>query len=187
MPYDGTWSRFPGQHRRGRAGHWRHAGSLTRAVPAALVLPRTGSSVDVDILVRQDLTNTHASELFSNQWPNSPGDYECTNGRAEHVEALHFAIGQPTATSARALGSKDAPEIHTCGRRMSCVPVLTKCAKFLCMQVDWRADEVLIVCFKLVGEALGIPDARWAIILAFDAGAAACSCCREADSPPCHH
>ena len=124
--FDGTWTRFPGQHRRGRAGHWRHAGSLTRAVPAALVLPRTGSSVDVDILVRQDLTNTHASELFSNQWPNSPGDYECTNGRAEHVEALHFAIGQPTVTSARALGSKDAPEIHTCGRRMSCVPVLTQ-------------------------------------------------------------
>ena len=126
LPYDGTWSRFPGQHRRGRAGHWRHAGSLTRAVPAALVLPRTGSSVDVDILVRQDLTNTHASELFSNQCPNLPGDYECTNGRAEHVVALHFAIGQPTVTSARALGSKDAPEIHTCGRRMSCVPVLTQ-------------------------------------------------------------
>ena len=124
--FDGTWTRFPGHLRRGRAGHWRHAGSLTRAVPAALVLPRTGSSVDVDILVRQDLTNTHASELFSNQCPNLPGGYECTNGRAEHVEALHFAIGQPTATSARALGSKDAPEIHTCGRRMSCVPVLTQ-------------------------------------------------------------
>ena len=90
------------------------------------MLPRTGSSVDVDILVRQDLANTHASELFSNQCPNLPGDYECTNGRAEHVVALHFAIGQPIVTSARALGSKDAPEIHTCGRRMSCVPVLTQ-------------------------------------------------------------
>ena len=111
--FDGTWSRFPGQHRRGRAGHWRHAGSLTRAVPAALVLPRTGSSVDVDILVRQDLTNTHASELFSNQCPNLPGGYECTNGRAEHVEALHFAIGQPTVTSARALGAKCTRDPHT--------------------------------------------------------------------------
>ena len=111
--FDGTWTRFPGHLRRGRARHWRHAGSLTRAVPAALVLPRTGSSVDVDILVRQDLTNTHASELFSNQCPNLPGGYECTNGRAEHVEALHFAIGQPTVTSARALGAKCTRDPHT--------------------------------------------------------------------------
>ena len=121
------------------------------------MLPRTGSSVDVDILVRQDLTNTHASELFSNQCPNSPGDYECTNGRAEHVEALHFAIGQPAVTSARALGAKDAPEIHTCGRRMSCVPLLTKCAKILCMQVDWRADDVLMCASSMWEKLLGFP------------------------------
>ena len=62
--FDGTWTRFPGHLRRGREGHWRHAGSLTTAVPAALVLPRSGSSVDVDILVRQDITNAHASKLF---------------------------------------------------------------------------------------------------------------------------
>jgi hypothetical protein len=41
--------------------------------------------------------------------PNFPLGYECITGRAEHVEALYFAIGQPTVTSARARGAKDAP------------------------------------------------------------------------------
>ena len=115
--FDGTWTRFPGHLRRGREGPWRHAGSLTTAVPAALVLPRSGSSVDVDILVRQDITNAHAKKLFLQECPNFPLGYECITGRAEHVEALYFAIGQPTVAPLRARGATEAPKIHThCGR-----------------------------------------------------------------------
>ena len=115
--FDGTWTRFPGHLRRGREGHWRHAGSLMTAVPAALVLPRSGSSVDVDILVRQDITNAHAKKLFLQECPNFPLGYECITGRAEHVEALYFAIGQPTVAPLRARGATEAPKIHThCGR-----------------------------------------------------------------------
>ena len=103
--------------RRGRGGHWRHAGSLTTAVPAALMLPRSGSSVDVDILVRQYITNAHASKLCLQECRNLPVGYACTSGRAEHVEALYFAIGQPTVTPFRARGATEAPKIHThCGR-----------------------------------------------------------------------
>ena len=115
--FDGTWTRFSGHLRRGRAGHWRHVGSLTTAVPAALVLPRSGSSVDVDIPVRQDITNARASKLFLQECPNLPLGYECIAGRVQHVEALYFAIRQPTVAPFRARGAKDAPEIHThCGR-----------------------------------------------------------------------
>ena len=51
--------------------------------------------------------------------------YRCIERRAEHSEAIYVAIGQPTVTSVRARGAKDAPEIHThCGRRISCVLAL---------------------------------------------------------------
>ena len=106
---DGTSTCFLRHLRRGREGHWRHAGSLTTAVPAALVLPRSGSSVDVDILVRQDINNAHASKLFLQECRNLPVGYECTSERAEHVEALYFAIGQPTVAPLRARGATDAP------------------------------------------------------------------------------
>ena len=109
--FDGTSTCFPGHLRRGRGGHWRHAGSLTTAVPTALVLPRSGSSVDVDI------TNAHAMKLFLQECRSFPVGYECIAGRVEHVEALYFAIGQPTVAPFRARGAKDAPEIHIhCGR-----------------------------------------------------------------------
>ena len=110
---DGTSTCFLRHLRRGREGHWRHAGSLTTAVPAALVLPRSGSSVDVDILVRQYITNAHASKLCLQECRNLPVGYACTRGRAEHVEALYFAIGQPTVTPLRARGATEAPKIHT--------------------------------------------------------------------------
>ena len=35
--------------------------------------------------------------------------YRCKERRAEHSEAIYVAIGQPTVTSARARGAKDAP------------------------------------------------------------------------------
>jgi hypothetical protein len=114
---DGTSTCFLRHLRRGRGGHWRRAGSLTTAVPAALMLPRSGSSVDVDILVRQDINNAHASKLFLQECRNLPVGYECTSERAEHVEALYFAIGQPTVAPLRARGATEAPKIHThCGR-----------------------------------------------------------------------
>jgi len=103
--FDGTWTRFPGHLRRGREGHWRHAGSLTTAVPAALVLPRSGSSVDVDILVRQDITNAHAKKLFLQKCPNLPLGYECIAGRAEHVEALSLRTHRPHRLVSGRLGS----------------------------------------------------------------------------------
>jgi hypothetical protein len=77
------------------------------------MLPRSGSSVDVDILVRQDNNNAHASKLFLQECRNLPVGYECTSGRAEHVEALYFAIGQPTVAPLRARGATEAPKIHT--------------------------------------------------------------------------
>ena len=36
------------------------------------------------------------------------------------------------------------------------------------MQVDWRADEVLIVCFKHVGEVVRIPDGRSCSLLTLE-------------------
>ena len=77
------------------------------------MLPRSGSSVDVDILVRQDINNAHASKLFLQECRILPVGYECTSERAEHVEALYFAIGQPTVAPLRARGATEAPKIHT--------------------------------------------------------------------------
>ena len=173
--FDGTWTRFSGHLRRGRAGHWRHVGSLTTAVPAALVLPRSGSWVDVDIPVRQDITNARASKLFLQECPNLPGGYECTIRRAEHVEVLHFAIGQPTFTSARARGAKDAPEIHTMWSTHVVRAGADHLCQFPCMQVDLRADEVLDECFKHVGEAVRFPDGRPFSLLTLEL--LLCSCC----------
>jgi hypothetical protein len=43
--------------------------------------------------------------------------YRCIERRAEHSEAIYVAIGEPTLTSARARGAKDAPAAIACAAR----------------------------------------------------------------------
>jgi hypothetical protein len=48
------------------------------------------------------------------------------------LEALYFAIGQPTVAPFRAQGAKNAPEIHThCGRLIPSAPFRVRTARTL--------------------------------------------------------
>ena len=56
---------------------WQNAGSLTAAVPDPRARPRSRASVDVDIPVRQDIANAHASKLFLQECRSCRGALLC--------------------------------------------------------------------------------------------------------------